>query len=152
MSIIFDITGVDAMSFQQKSAWIMSFALVVGGLYYFGAVSNMSQAIGHLAPPNMPAVVTYTVLLVVIAVVGHIVIAAASPKEADAPLDERERKIFHWAGNVSSYVLGIGVIWSLGFYLFRHDGDVLFYSVFASLMLCQLAEYLIQIALYRIDF
>lgn len=140
------------MPFQQKSAWIMSVALVLGGLFYFGEVSQMSNEIGQLAPPVLPAVAAYTVLLVVIAVVGHIVIGVISPKEANAPLDERERKIFHWAGNVSSYVLGAGVVSALGHYLFFQNGDVLFYAVFASLMLCQLAEYVIQIVLYRIDF
>jgi hypothetical protein len=72
-----------------------------------------------------------------------------SPKEANAPLDERERKIVHRAGNLSSYVFATGVVLSLGVYLFSASGDLLFYGVFASLMLGQLAEYLIQIALYR---
>lgn len=140
------------MAFQQKSAWIMSFALLAGGIFYFDTVRELSVEIGRLAPPVLPTVAAYTVVLVVIAVVGHIVIGVISPKEANAPLDERERKIFHWAGNVSSYVLGVGVVTALGHYLFFQDGDVLFYAVFASLMLCQLAEYVIQIVLYRIDF
>jgi hypothetical protein len=75
-----------------------------------------------------------------------------SPKEANARLDERERKITQWAGNASSYVLATGIVLSLGLYLFSHDGDVLFYTAFASLMIGQLAEYVFLIALYRIDF
>ena len=38
---------------------------------------------------------------------------------------------------------------SLGFYLLSRNGDLLFYSVFASLMLGQLMEYVFQIVFYR---
>lgn len=38
---------------------------------------------------------------------------------------------------------------SLGLYLLSYDGDLLFYCVFASLMISQLVEYGVQIFLYR---
>jgi hypothetical protein len=137
------------MAFQEKSAWIMSVALVLGGFYYFGVVAEMSSGITDLAPPVVPVLVTYTVLLIVVAIVGHIAIAVFSPKEGDAPLDERERQIFNRAGNISGYVLGAGVISTLGHYLIFYDGHALFYGIFASLMLSQLADYVIRIVLYR---
>lgn len=137
------------MAFQEKSAWIMSFALLLGGIFYFGVVASMSSAAGSLASPNIPVLAVYTVLLTILALSGHFVMAILAPKEANAPTDERERRIFERAGHWSAYVFGAGVIVSLGLYLIFYDGNLLFYGVFGSLMLSQLAEYLIQIVLYR---
>ena len=83
------------------------------------------------------------------AVVGHIAIAVLAPTEANASPDERERQIFNRAGHYSSYFLAVGVVLALGYYLVSRNGDLLFYGVFASLMLGQVMEYLIQIFLYR---
>ncbi|MDF1666746.1 MAG: hypothetical protein P1V97_33660 [Planctomycetota bacterium] len=137
------------MPFQEKSAWIMSLALLLSGLIYSGAVVSISKELGHFAPPVLPVLVIFTVILTVIAIIGHIFIAAFAPKDANSPLDEREQKIFDKAGKLSGYVFGCGVILSLGLYILTHDGNLLFYSVFGSLILGQLSEYLIQIVLYR---
>ena len=137
------------MPFHEKSAWIMSAALVFGGGFYFFAVVSGSSAAGALIPPNIPLIVIYTVCLVVIAAVGHIVIAILAPKDANAPVDEREQQIFARAGHFSSYILAIGILLSLGVYVTGGSGDLLFYTVFASLMIAQTAEYLLQILFYR---
>lgn len=137
------------MPFHEKSAWMMSLALILGGLGYFGIVAANSTANGVLMPPNLPVVVIYTVILVVIAIIGHALIAILNPKEANDRLDERERRIVDRAGHMSSYVFGFGVLVSLALYLVSYDGNVLFYAVFASLMLGQIVEYVIQIFLYK---
>lgn len=137
------------MAFNEKSAWIMSFALLVGGLFYFGVVAKISLEIGQLVPPLLPLVAVYTAILAVAAIVGHIVIALTALKEASASLDERERQLVVRAGHHSGLVFGAGVIMSLGVYLFTYNGNLLFYCVFASLMISQLAEYVLQIVLYR---
>jgi len=150
MSNIFDIEESSRnMPFHEKSAWIMSVVLLLGGVFYGVVVTSLSAELGRLAPPNLPTVVVYTVILTVLAVVGHIVAAITAPKEASAPLDERERRITDRAGHLSSYFLGAGVLLALTVYLFSYDGNVLFYGVFASLMLSQLAEYVLQIFFYR---
>jgi len=138
------------MAFQEKSAWVMSVSLVLGGLYYFGVVKTITAEIGQLAPPFMPTLVLYTIILVVVAIVGHIAIAVLGPKEANAPLDEREKAIFHRASHLSGYLFGAGVLLSLGVYLYSYSGDALFYGVFASLMISQLAEYVFRILFYRV--
>lgn len=137
------------MSFNQKSAWVMSLALIVGGLGYFGMVAAASARIGALAPPTLPAVIVYSAVLVVVAIIGHALVAMLSPTEADDRPDERERRIIERSGHLSSYVLGAGVIVALALYLFSSDGNQFFYAVFASLMLAQVAEYVLQIYFYK---
>lgn len=137
------------MPFREKSAWIMSFVLLALGLAYFYAVGAIGSQSGQLAAPMLPLVIAYTVCLVLLAIVGHIVIAALAPRDANAAADERERRIFERAGHFSSYILGAGIVMSLGYYLLSRDGDLLFYAVFASLMLGQIMEYVFQIIFYR---
>lgn len=137
------------MPFREKSAWVMSVALLSGGIFYFRAVMSGWSESGQLASPWIPLILTYTACLVVVAAVGHIVIAALAPKDAYAPVDEREAQIFVRSGHYSSYVFALGVFISLGIYLFSGSGDLLFYTVFASLMVGQIAEYFFQILFYR---
>jgi hypothetical protein len=137
------------MPFHEKSAWIMSLALLVGGLFYFAVVAALSASLGHLAPPVLPLIAVYTAILALVAAIGHAAIAALAARDAHAGLDERERLIAVRASSGSGYVLAAGVVLSLGVYLFRYDGNLLFYGVFASLMLGQLAEYALQIVRYR---
>lgn len=137
------------MPFREKSAWIMTFGLLLVGTLYFYAVAVIWSASGQLAQPMLPLVVAYTVCLVVFSVVGHVAIAILAPKEANARPDERERQIISRSGHYSSFVVASGIVMSLGLYLFWHDGDLLFYTVFGSLMLGQIMEYVFQIFLYR---
>ena len=137
------------MPFQEKSAWVMALSLLVGGFFYFGVVMVTSADIGQLVHPILPVVAMYSVSLIAFAILGHVAIAVFAPKEANAPLDERERRIIERAGHVSGYVFAFGVILSLGIYLLSYSGDVLFYGIFASLMIGQLAEYALRIFLFR---
>lgn len=137
------------MPFQEKSAWVMSLSLLLGGVFYVGVIATISEDIGRLAPPVLPVVIAYTVILIVVAVLGHIVLAAFAPENANASLDEREREIFYRAGHYAGNIFAFGVLISLGFYILTQSGDALFYGIFASLMIGQLAEYAIRIFLYR---
>jgi amino acid transporter len=137
------------MPFQEKSGWIMSVALLLGGLFYFAQVAAMSSSLGELASPTIPIVILYTIILVIVAILGHIVIAIFAPKDANARSDERERKIFDRAGHLSGYVFAVGVVLSLGLYLIAYDGNTLFYAAFGSLMFSQLTDYAFRIYFYR---
>lgn len=137
------------MAFREKSAWIMVFALLLGGALYFQAVASLSAAGGSLASPTLSPVVGYTVALVVVAVIGHITAAVFGYRDAAAPADERDRRVADRAACMAGHVLAGGVVVSLGVYLFTGSGALLFYAVLASLMLGGVAGYLQQIVLYR---
>jgi hypothetical protein len=135
------------MSFREKSAWVMAALMSGAGLYYLSLVYAASQAIGETAPPMV--VFVFVALVIVGSVVVQIILAVASPKEANAPADERERTVEHRAGNWSGLVLGVGAVTSLGYFLYYADGNLLFHLIMGSLIVSQIAEYAFQILLLR---
>ena len=71
------------MSFHEKSAWVMALALMFGGAYYVKSVESASDALGHLAPPTTPSLLSYALFLTLVAVIGHIIVAATAPDDAN---------------------------------------------------------------------
>lgn len=137
------------MAFHEKSAWIMATGLLFGAFVYAGAVRALSVDLGTLAPPTLAPLIGFAVLLVLIAVVGHIAIAVMNPSEAESSLDERETRVVQRAGYWSSYVLATGIVLSLGSYLIVVNGEWLFYGVFGSLVLASFADYALQVVFFR---
>lgn len=143
------------MSFREKSAWVMMITLIIGGVNYSITVGKASLAIGHIAPPSSGLVLAYIISLTLIAVFGQIIIAALSPKEAEAGADERDRLIAARAGSVFGHVLVVGLVGVLASYILGPhggtlvNGDALFQGALASLMIAQTTEYAAQIWFYR---
>lgn len=138
------------MSFREKSAWLMALLMTAAGLYYLHIVSGASKVLGETAPPEI--VISFVILIVAGSVVGQIVLALSSPKEANAPADERERLIQERAGHWSGLVLATGAVSSLGYFLAYSDGNMLFHLVMASLIVSQISEYAFEIILVRRSF
>lgn len=136
------------MSFREKSAWVMAAVMAVAGLYYLKIVVDASESIGATAPP-MVILIAYVVLVVIAAVNAQIILAISSPKEANAPADERERPALDRAGNWSGYVLAAGVVTSLLHFLAHNDGFLLFHTIMGSLIVSQIAGYAFQILFLR---
>ncbi|QNA86917.1 hypothetical protein G4G27_10690 [Sphingomonas sp. So64.6b] len=126
----------------------MSVIIAGTGVWYYLAITAASRTLGYTAPPTGP-LIGYTVILVTASVVAQIILALLSPKEADAPADERERRIIDRAGNWSGYVLATGVIFALGHFLFFADGNLLFHLVMGAMIVATLADYLFLILLYH---
>ena len=137
------------MSFHEKSAWAMAGILIAGLCFYLSTVARMSVGLDGLAPPVLPVVIIYVIIIVVLSIIGHVLIAISKPSEADDTMDERDKLIAARAGNVAGFLLGLGVLGGLGAYLFTYDGNLLFHTVFGSLMLSQIAEYGARIVYYR---
>lgn len=137
------------MPFREKTAWVMTVLLVMAGLKYASAVWSQSIALGQTPPPDIGLIALVTLLLVAGAIVAHIIAAAFSPGEADAPEDERDRLVWWRAGNISGWVLGFGAFAGLWHYYFASDGNLLFHIIVVSLVLAQLAEYVLVIVFYR---
>ncbi|MEL6663449.1 MAG: hypothetical protein AAFR33_10640 [Pseudomonadota bacterium] len=140
------------MTFIEKSAWIMFFALGVSGAFYSWTVYTVSLELGETAPPNVGLIALSTIIIVAFAILGHAFAALGNPADADAPEDERDKQIAWRSGNISGYVLGIAAMFGLWHYAFLGDGHLLFHTVVIGLVLSQLAEYGLSLWFYRRGF
>lgn len=137
------------MSFREKTSWAMALILIAAAAFYLNLVISASRALGQTAPPFIGFVIAYIVVIVIASTVIMVALALSSPREADAPADEREKIIADKAGNWSGYVMAVPALGALWHYAVNGDGNMLFHLVFLSLMLGQIAEYAFQIVLYR---
>jgi hypothetical protein len=137
------------MPFLEKTAWTMSAVLIATGAFWAWEVVGAWIALGEAPPPSFKLAIVYVVFVIIGAAVTQGTLAATHPKEANAPADERERRVIDKAGNWSGYVLAFGAIAGILRYYVERDGDQLFQIVTASFMASQIAEYLFRIVLLR---
>lgn len=135
--------------FREKTAWVMTAILAGGAFFYFRMVMHASEALGQTAPPIIGFVIAYVVVIAIVSAIAMAWLALLSPKEADAPADEREKQITDRAAHWSGYVLVVPLLGSLWHYSVNLDGNMLFHLAFLSLMLGQISEYIFQIYLFR---
>ena len=136
------------MPFQEKSAIVMTGALVIVYGAYFAIVLQWlaNSPVDEIV--YQPLMIIAIVPLVILAVVSHIVIALANPKEANT-YDERDRLITLRAEQIGGYVLAVGVFAGLVLAMaeFAH-----FYIANALLLfwvLAEIADGAWKIVLYR---
>ena len=131
------------MSFKEKSAWVMGAIMLVTGLFYANLVTAAPQA------PVIGPLIPYVLAVIVLSIVAQTVLALSSPKEANAPADEREQPAIDKAGHWSGVVLGVLAISSCITYVALPNGTMLFHHIIGALIVAQLAEYAFQIYFFR---
>ncbi|MEP2736040.1 MAG: hypothetical protein ABJP34_07050 [Erythrobacter sp.] len=130
------------MPFLEKSAWVMGLLLTfTGGLFLKLVVSD--------GVPAAFAAIPFVLFTIVGSIVLQVTLVAINLKEAGNSTDEREAAILYRAGYFSSYCLAAGVLLGLGQFVFSQDGNRMFFIVMLSLILAQMADYAIQIFLFR---
>jgi len=137
------------MTFLEKSAWIMTVALTVSGLLYFNAVIVSSQVLGYIAPPNIGLIAFATIVIVAFAIFGHVFAALGSPTDANAPADERDKRVAQRAGNIAGWIQNISVFVGISHFAWLGDGNLLFHTLVLGLVLSQITEYVLAIWFYR---
>ncbi|MBQ4833761.1 hypothetical protein J8L70_10950 [Pseudoalteromonas sp. MMG010] len=137
------------MSLQERSAWIMLIALLFSGVIYMFTLLSLTDELGSLPSPSSPTLLGFTFITIAIAIIGHAIIAMMNPKDTNAPTDERGRLISQKAGSISSYILAAGIVCSLSLFLLIQNGSMLFYACFASLIISQISDYILQIYFNR---
>lgn len=137
------------MSFQEKSAWVMCFALIVSGAFYAWTVVAIVQIAHVIPPPNVAGIAMGVIIIVAIAIFGHAVAALGNPADANAPEDERDRLVVWRAGNLSGLLLGVVCMLSLFAFAVWGSGNLMFHMIVAGMVLSQLAEYALTIWYYR---
>jgi len=131
------------MPFKEKSAWVMGAIMLATGLWYAQLVAAAPDA------PVIGPLIPYVLAVIVLSIVAQVGLAIASPKEANAPADEREKIVIDRAGHWSGIVMGVLALAACATYAAAPDGVMLFYSIIGALILAQLAEYVFQIVLFR---
>ncbi|MEL7691086.1 hypothetical protein [Citromicrobium bathyomarinum] len=132
------------MSFKEKSAWVMGAIMLATGVFYAQLVAE--------APPQAPVIgplIPYVLAVIVFSVVAQVGLAIASPKEASAPADEREKIVIDRAGHWSGMVMGVLAVAACAAYVAAPEGAMLFHYIIGALIVAQLAEYAFQIVLLR---
>lgn len=137
------------MSFREKSAWVMLIALLVTGGLYLNAVWSGPTGPGLLAEPSVGMLAAFTVVLVLISIIGHVALAVLAPRDAAAGMDERDRLVTARASHSAYTGLTAGAILSLGAHLVTGSPTVLFHGVFISVLFGHITEYGTQALLYR---
>jgi sterol desaturase/sphingolipid hydroxylase (fatty acid hydroxylase superfamily) len=98
------------MAFREKTAWISIFVTVlIWGSYFGGQFPGLLSA-----QPNLHGMLgdfLYSVFLaVLLQIVLMVVIAIMSPKDAEAPADERERLIEFRSTTIAYHVLTVTLV------------------------------------------
>ena len=138
------------MSFEEKSTWV-SLAIII--FVFIGYFSQVYEGLisGNLDKAAvMGLFIGAVVSIIVLEIVLHTVIAVLSVKDAGQSTDERDRLFSMRAGNISGWVLGIGVL-IIAAYTTMHDlesvwiANLLLFAVLVS----QVVSYTLQIFYYR---
>lgn len=143
------LTAFRNTPFREKTAWAMAAILTGGAIFYFRMVVALSAELGRTAPPVIGFVIAYVIVIAIVSAILMASLAILSPRDADAPADERERIITDRAAHWSGYVLLVPLLGALWHYSVNQDGNMLFHLAFLSLMIGQISEYIFQIYLFR---
>jgi hypothetical protein len=137
------------MSFREKSAWITLITLVVLTLFY---ITHLPP-VWMLNPPGGWMLHTLAIgvgAFVVIEIVAHVIVAIRSPRDAQAPRDERERLIALKATRIAASVYAILSLGSVFVAIHLGANELgVFYCVFLSFILAEIVNYAARIVYYR---
>jgi hypothetical protein len=138
------------MSFREKTAWITLITLVFASLLF-----TLHPPLDLTLAPD-PSFFRFHVLLlsiatfVVIEIVAIVVVRFRSPRDAKAPLDERERLMALKARSIAWYVLAASSLVSVMLTIHLGANEIgLAYCVLASFVLSLIVNYAARIVFYR---
>lgn len=145
-----------SLSFKEKSLWGTLAALVAVSFLYFWSVVEMAaagvtdlRALGGLG-------IGLAVVFILVEIVYHSLIAGFSPKEAEAGEDERDRLIELKGSRIGGFLLGLGVVFTIGHIgmgaLFGKASGNDFVTVnllLFALAFSEIGKYIGQLAYYR---
>lgn len=135
------------MTFHEKSAWISLVSiLIVSGIYFLHVPWTLTPS----PNPQLARGFFYCLIVfVVIEVVGHLVVALRTPKEARAPRDERERLINLKAIRTAAYVYVVGSFLAIYTLHFGANAIAISNGVLLAFVIAQVVNYTARIVYHR---
>ena len=97
------------ISFKEKSLWISVLVTSLVWAWYFDIIWDGLWALNLVRSEVLVLSAVVVGAIIALQVVLHIIVAIINPKETDQRSDERDRQINRKAGNLSGWVLAIGV-------------------------------------------
>ena len=98
------------MAFREKTAWLTLATMLVAYSIYFTLIGAAAR---HGEPQLVTIVWTFGTIAVaqaIVVIVGTVLLAVSSTREARAPADERDRAIARRGASFGYYVLLVGVM------------------------------------------
>lgn len=141
---------MQSVSFREKSLWVQVAVYVYAWIWYFGKVGDGLFDGSLTREGTFGLFFGMTITLIVLSIVSQIILSIVSHKDADTPVDERDRLISQKAGNITGYMLAIGVV-MIAIYAMMNDVSAMF-MVHALVLLLIAVEILanaLQILSYR---
>jgi hypothetical protein len=137
------------MTFPEKSALAMTGILVlVFGWYFTLVLGPVAQSPAReIAWKGL--MVPVVLFMIVLATVSHIALAIVFPRQANARPDERDRLIGLHSERIAGYVLAVGVWAGIGLALVGAAPFWLAQTLIAALVLAQITDGVVKVALYR---
>lgn len=136
------------MSFEEKSNLLMLTAVIVVYGWYTAAIVAAAADTPVTEIDYQPLMIVVVVPLVVIAIIGHAVIAALNPSEAGQH-DERDRLINMRAERIGGYVVGSAALTALIVTMLELDTFWIAQILLAGLVLSEIVEGTWRAVLYR---
>jgi hypothetical protein len=136
------------VAFREKTAWI---SLIIHVVIFGGYFLSLADAWDHpgRGPLGVGMLIGAVVLLVLNAIALNAAAALGSPKEAEAPADERERMIGLKADRVAAVVLSAGVVCLIGALFMNWDGFLVANLLLAALVVSEVVKAIAQIVFFR---
>ncbi|MGY0558548.1 hypothetical protein [Lysobacter sp. A421] len=138
-----------SITFREKSLWLLLVSLCAAfGIYFAFALPNASP---QVKPTEIAAFIGIIVVLVVVQIIGHALLGIASRRElaANIQTDERDAWVRLKGTQLGSYVLAVGVFFSLCVGVFVRGNFAFVHVLLAFWVLAQATEYATQLVLYR---
>jgi hypothetical protein len=148
------------MSFEEKSTWITGISQLVVGIWYLVQILSKA-AIEPVATidyiPELLVLIGASVGLTVVAtVVVSVIQAARAAARGDSTevdrVDERDRSIGRYAGNIGGYVLGVGMIPAMILAVLEVDHFWIAHAILAAFFASELIGATIKLVAYRRGF
>lgn len=138
------------MNFQEKSTLLMTAALALVYGVYFAVIGRWHASAPIEEIVYQPLMIGAVVPLILLAILGHVVIALFNRREAGAE-DERDRLIALRGERVGGAMLGVTVFSGIVLAMLDAHHFYVANALMLGWVLAEIAEGLTRLVLYRMD-
>lgn len=131
------------MPFREKTAWVSLITTVgVWGAYFWTIGHGLLErrSLDGLPASTVGLFVGGTVLIVIVQIILAITVAVASGKQADTPMDERERLIDLKAARAGFYVLNGAVFCTSALWMAKASPLVMANGILLSMVIAEVVN------------